>query len=245
VTPHPGLSPARRRELLGYALDYARAHHLTIPNGAGGDVDTSADRTLIRAVQGHARGYHGDKRISVTGLLDGATGVLLEDAYGPHAPPAGVLYRPLPTPVPIRSEFAIVDAEGAPQGHDGSGAKWHAGLDWMAPGGTAIISPEAGQVVEAHDSGDRSGQVFGGTVRVRAASGRVWVFRHIAEPVSAGDAVRRGQHIANVSSWLDAPLSTHAHIELWRSWDYGTDGYFVANMVDPLPVLRTAIKAPA
>lgn len=141
------------------------------------------------------------------------------------------LIAPLPGRAPKASEFARVDAEGAP---DRRGVKHHAAIDWFAPGGTILVAPEAGKVVEVTPSRGTHGQVFGGVVKIQTPDGRVWVFRHVDPGNSAlrvGGRVQEGQPLARVVRWSDNPSSSHSHIELWRSLG---GGYVYENMVDPL-----------
>jgi murein DD-endopeptidase MepM/ murein hydrolase activator NlpD len=93
------------------------------------------------------------------------------------------------------------------------------------------VSPVDGEVVEARSSGgDTSGQIFGGTVKVREPSGRVYVLRHSEPSVAVGAKVAAGQPIAQVIRWSDAPASSHIHMEVWRTLE---GGYSVPNMIDP------------
>jgi murein DD-endopeptidase MepM/ murein hydrolase activator NlpD len=97
-----------------------------------------------------------------------------------------------------------------------------------------VRSPIDGTVVEARASRGNSGQVFGGTVKVQARDGRVWVFRHVdPKNVHVGQHVGAGERIAQVTSWRDGP--SHAHIELWKT--YG-GGYDFENMLDPMTFLK-------
>ncbi|HET6689669.1 MAG TPA: peptidoglycan DD-metalloendopeptidase family protein, partial [Miltoncostaeaceae bacterium] len=136
------------------------------------------------------------------------------------------------------SEFGMPDAEGAP-GPDGNR---HAAYDFFARENAPIRSPIAGEVVEVRASRGTSGQIFGGTVKVRGGDGKVWVFRHVTPgAVSVGQRVQAGAEIAKVSPWTDGP--EHAHIELWKTLG---GGYNVANMEDPLPHLKAMYSgAPA
>ncbi|WP_217913377.1 peptidoglycan DD-metalloendopeptidase family protein [Miltoncostaea marina] len=128
------------------------------------------------------------------------------------------------------SEFLMRDAEGAP----GSGGNFHAAYDLFAEENAPIRSPVSGTVVEVRASRGTSGQVFGGTVKVQAPDGRVWVFRHVTPgAVAVGQQVAAGTEIAKVSPWTDGP--EHTHIELWKTL---SGGYNVANMEDPMPVLE-------
>ena len=77
------------------------------------------------------------------------------------------------------------------------------------------------------------GQVFGGTVKIENAAGRVWVMRHVQPRVDVGQRVDAGQLIATVVPWRSGP--PHVHIELWKSLG---GGYRLENMIDPVTVLR-------
>lgn len=126
--------------------------------------------------------------------------------------------------------FRFADAQGM---HSSSGTRYHGGVDWFAPGGTPFRSPQAGVVVEARDSGDTSGPVYGGTVKVRTVDGIVWVARHVNPTVSVGQAVSAGEEIARVTRWSDNPTSSHGHVECWRTLG---GGYRIENAIDPAGV---------
>ena len=128
------------------------------------------------------------------------------------------------------SEFNVRDAEGAP----GPTGNLHAGYDLFGQENAPIRSPIAGTIVEVRASRGTSGQIFGGTVKVEGADGRVWVFRHVSPgSVSVGQPVAAGTQIAAISPWTDGP--EHTHIEVWKSF---AGGYNVPNMEDPLPYLQ-------
>jgi len=128
------------------------------------------------------------------------------------------------------SEFRVEDPEGAPAAN---GRSYHAAKDWFAPGGSPVRAPERGRVVEARRSKTSVGQVFGGTVKVEQAAGRIWVMRHVHPRVDVGQRVDAGQLIATVVAWKSGP--PHVHIELWKSLG---GGYRLENMIDPVTVLR-------
>ena len=135
------------------------------------------------------------------------------------------------------SEFGVVDAEGAPRS---DGVKIHAGYDLFANGGAPVRAMVTGKVVEARASRGDSGQVFGGTVKVEAADGKVYVFRHVDPSVQVGQTVQAGQPVATVTNWRDG--QPHVHMELWKSFG---GGYNADNMLDPLDALKQASGAPA
>ena len=116
-----------------------------------------------------------------------------------------------------------------PEGQDGR----HMAIDWFAPADTSVVVPEGGVVIEARYDPRTSGQIFGGTVKVRTRDGRVWVFRHTnpAHGIRAGMSVAGGTPIGLVAPWTG---STHSHVELWRTEG---GGYHAANMINPLTYL--------
>lgn len=209
----------RRFKDLKY-MGVPRLHNLAVFVGALSNDPFAPDRKLNRQelvqwITGH--------------LPKGEAAATAATAETGAARAPGGQYVPLPTPVPPGSEFAAVDAEGAP---DASGVPHHAGKDWFAPAGTAVSSPVPGTVIEVKQATSHSGQVFGGVVKVQGANGRVWVFRHVDPAgVKVGDKVKGGQQIATVSQWTDG--RTHTHIELWKTLK---GGYRYENMIDPLTV---------
>lgn len=134
---------------------------------------------------------------------------------------------PLSTPPGTISEFAIQDAEGAKADN---GRRYHAAKDWFAPGGSRVGAPVAGEIVEAKPSVGDHGQIFGGVVKILAASDKkVWVFRHVEPQVKLHEMVTPGERIAKVTKWRDGP--SHAHIEIWKNLSLGYD---YENMIDPM-----------
>jgi murein DD-endopeptidase MepM/ murein hydrolase activator NlpD len=130
------------------------------------------------------------------------------------------------------SEFHVHDAEGAP----GAEGNLHAGYDLFARAGAPVRSPIEGTIVEVKASRGNTGQIFGGTVKVQGADGRVWVFRHVdPKGVVEGAKVTAGQEIASVTEWTGG--AHHAHIELWKTLE---GGYNVSNMEDPYAELQKA-----
>jgi murein DD-endopeptidase MepM/ murein hydrolase activator NlpD len=154
-----------------------------------------------------------------------------EQRKGRPYPEKRGIVRPLSSDPKRWSEFRVPDAEGA-RADDGS--RYHAAKDWFAPGGSPVRSPVAGKIVEVEPSHDVTGQVFGGKVKIQAADGKVWVFRHV-DPrprVTLGRRVKAGEVVASVSRWRDGP--PHTHIELWKTLQ---GGYDFENMIDPMKFL--------
>jgi murein DD-endopeptidase MepM/ murein hydrolase activator NlpD len=146
-------------------------------------------------------------------------------------PVPGSVARPLPTRAGSISEFAIADAEGAPSN---SGQRFHAGKDWFAPGHARVESPVAGKVIQARQSTDVTGQVFGGTVKILANDGKVWVLRHTNPTVSLGQRVAAGAPVAKVTAWEDGP--PHVHFEVWKTRNNDVQDF--ENMIDPMKFFR-------
>lgn len=155
------------------------------------------------------------------------------DAPAPSGTPqaSGALVKPVDAKLPPGSEFSMNDPEGAP---DARGGRHHAAKDWFAPAGSAVRAPVDGTIVEVRQSRGNSGQVFGGTVKVEAENGQVWVFRHV-DPANlrVGQKVDAGTQIARVADWTSGP--DHTHVELWKSL---SGGYRYENMIDPMTVLK-------
>jgi WD40 repeat protein len=139
---------------------------------------------------------------------------------------------PLSTAPGRFSEFTIPDAEGA-LANDGQ--RYHAGKDWFAPGGSVVRAPVRGKVVEAKPSRGTTGQVAGGTVKIEARDGKVWVFRFVDPTVRVGRQVLPGQQVATVTRWRDG--SPHIHMEVWKTL---AGGYDFENMLDPMIFFRPA-----
>ena len=96
------------------------------------------------------------------------------------------------------TEFTVRDAEGAP----GPGGSYHAAYDFFTEENAPIRAPFAGTIVEVRASRGTSGQIFGGTVKIQSADGRVWVFRHVTPgSVSVGQQVKA--IIYSVFGWED------------------------------------------
>jgi murein DD-endopeptidase MepM/ murein hydrolase activator NlpD len=128
---------------------------------------------------------------------------------------SGTVVRPLPTKLGGGS-YGYSDAEG-------QGGR-HLAHDWFAPANTAVASPVSGTVfrvkADPNPGKSASGQIFGGSVYIKADDGKVWVFRHMAVPeqsVRKGQRVKAGQKIGGVKSW---GKSSHTHVELYKPGPY-------------------------
>ncbi|MEW6435030.1 MAG: peptidoglycan-binding protein [Myxococcota bacterium] len=218
----------------------------TLRFGARGDAVRGLQQRLAQLGfdPGGVDGVFGPKTQSAVRRFQASRGLVADGIVGPQTwgalragdvfhPPAssGGVTRPIASPLTPVSEFALRDAEGAPAAN---GARYHAAKDWFAPGGSPVSSPIAGTVVEVRASRGNTGQVYGGTVKIQGADGRVWVFRHVdPSGVSVGQRVNAGQTVAHVTDWRSGP--DHVHIELWRTL---AGGYRYENMIDPMTELR-------
>ena len=149
-------------------------------------------------------------------------------------------YPPLPTAKvsygkPGYQDFAfwLSDAQGMHPRPPGK----HGAVDWFADGNEPVKAARAGRVVEVVPTRGRTGQVFGGVVKVEEPDGTVWVYRHI-DPlyVSVGAQVEATQVIGKVTDWIGGP--SHLHMEVWRTL---AGGYNIANAIDPADYTYTVV----
>ena len=178
----------------------------------------------------YARAYFEQERLKTparTITVAGGVGTLGGGASG--------LVPPLSTGFPKHSSFNTPDG---PEGVPSKDGYIHGGLDWFAPAGTPVHAPIAGVIVEAKPSRGTSGQVFGGTIKLQAEDGRVFVFRHVVPSVGVDAKVKAGATVATVSKWDSG--STHAHLEVWKSLK---GGYTAGNMIDPWVAYQTGQEA--
>lgn len=213
-------SPAQRKGERSAAVKHTE-EQLRKAGYNPGKVDGVFDNGTLKALHKFEREHHLARTDSV-----GRTQLRAIEKTAKHS-----LVRPIESRLTAISEYGVRDAEGAPAN---SGARFHAGKDWFAPGGSTVRAPVDGKVVEVRASRGNSGQVFGGTVKVQAKDGKVWVFRHVdPHGVRVGQQVHAGQRIAKVTQWRDGP--SHAHIELWKTY---AGGYDFENMLDPMKFLK-------
>jgi hypothetical protein len=140
-------------------------------------------------------------------------------------------YYPVPPPpFPKASQYSVADGPEGPA--DAHGVHKHGALDWFASGGTGVVAPSPGKIVEIKASKGTSGQVYGGVVKLEQADGIVWVFRHVnpTSSIRVGASVSAGTTLARIVRWSDSPSSSHCHIEVWRTL---AGGYKLNNMMDP------------
>jgi murein DD-endopeptidase MepM/ murein hydrolase activator NlpD len=216
-------------------LGKAPGGHSPIAQLAGASTQSMLAAQMLHQATQTAGGQLGDPSSVMAMAMMRQQAEAAAQEFGP-TPQAGVPLSkpgkaglPLGTPMGGRSEFGVVDAEGAP---GAGGKRYHAGKDWFAPAGSNVTAPWGGKVVEVKQSRGNSGQVFGGTVKIQGADGRVFVARHVdPRKFKVGQSVKPGQAVATVSAWTGG--SPHAHIEVWKSL---RGGYRYENMIDPVRV---------
>lgn len=101
--------------------------------------------------------------------------------------------------------------------HETSGLANNWALDFMAPGGTRFLAPEAGTITRL--SGHRpsegviGGDIYGWNIYLTAPSG-VWYFAtHLGNrDVTVGQKVRAGDILGHVGNWPGDPGRSHTHL---------------------------------
>ncbi|MFT4166443.1 MAG: M23 family metallopeptidase [Microlunatus sp.] len=138
--------------------------------------------------------------------------------------------KALGTPtLPVRS-YTIV----ARFGDVGAWARYHTGLDFSAPIGTAIHAPTAG-VVEHAGSGGEAGGWAGTYVVLKHADGTQSLYAHMSSiSVQQGDRVTGGELLGHVGQSGRA-FGPHLHFEIYPA---GTTPGDVYTAVDPMPWLK-------
>lgn len=125
-------------------------------------------------------------------------------------PPSGVLDYPHPNtwngPAPTESDL-----------HQTAGLADNWALDFMAPGGTQVLSPEAGTIfkLSGHDptAGVVGGDIFGWNVYVHTPAGLLYFMTHLGDrDVQVGQSVRAGDIIGHVGHWPNDPGRSHTHL---------------------------------
>jgi murein DD-endopeptidase MepM/ murein hydrolase activator NlpD len=107
----------------------------------------------------------------------------------------------------------------------------HAGQDIFADGGTPIVAPRGGTIIDA-GYGPSAGYYI---ALHGAGNNRDYFFAHLragSTLVRKGDRVRTGQRLGQVGQTGDA-IGTHLHFEVWVGAWWG-GGY----TIDPLPDLQ-------
>lgn len=90
-------------------------------------------------------------------------------------------------------------------------------LDFMAPGGTRVCSPEAGTIwkLSGHDpaAGVIGGDIYGWNVYVHTPSGLLYFCTHLGDRlVTLGQKVKAGTLLGHVGHWPHDEPRSHTHL---------------------------------
>lgn len=209
--PAPGNAPAGRRP--GGAQD-----------GGGGELTPGSRAAVLRYAQESERDVvEGRMPADPMGIAaqlrftrnvpdpaaPGAPGLPQgRNAPAPSTGPGGL--APILPGQPQYGSFGYSD----PEGQDGR----HMAVDWFANAGATVRSPVTGRVVRVSLNPNArrtaSGQVFGGVLGIRDASGRLFVMRHLdPQNFRVGQEVRAGMPVGRVTDWSG---DDHVHLEAYR-----------------------------
>jgi murein DD-endopeptidase MepM/ murein hydrolase activator NlpD len=161
-----------------------------------------------------------------------------EPAPAPAPAPAPVIPAPVPTSdhtFPIAGTYSF----GGEDGRFGAGRPGHIhqGQDLSAPAGTPVVAPWPSTVeaIKFQTGGAGHYVVLDGDLEDRD-----YVFMHLlagSTTVKVGDAVARGQQIAQVGS-TGSSSGPHLHFEIWVGGGWYTGG----QPIDPLPFLQAWLQ---
>ena len=111
------------------------------------------------------------------------------------------------------------DLENGPSNHGKRAlGNWQSDNAWdvFAPAGSVVNSYTDGTVKKVRDTGSNSGKIFGTQVTVTGGQGYPDIFyTHLRNvKLKAGDVVKVGDRIGEVSDWVGHDKITHVHIGL-------------------------------
>jgi murein DD-endopeptidase MepM/ murein hydrolase activator NlpD len=132
-----------------------------------------------------------------------------------HAFPAGTLVYPHPA-----GTVGTSISGGVPNGfHETGGLKGNWALDFMAPGGTPFLAPEAVTVtlLTGHDPNagvfGAKHDVFGLSMHLKTAAGLEYFATHLGDrTVHEGQSVHAGDLLGHVGHWPNDPGRSHTHL---------------------------------
>lgn len=103
--------------------------------------------------------------------------------------------------------------------HETGGLEGNWALDFMAPGGSVVLSPVDGAVsrFSGHDPDTgvhgEAGDVFGWTIYLVGRGGYQFFLTHLGvRNVNVGRGVCRGETLARVGHWPNDPGRSHLHL---------------------------------
>jgi len=122
--------------------------------------------------------------------------------------------RSLCYPHPKTAKAATVNPKWM---HPTAGLAHNWALDFMAPGGTNLLAPEAGTIwrLSGHDpaQGVIGGDIYGWNIYLMTRDGLIYFSTHSDRRyVQVGDKVAKGTIIGRVGSWPGDPGRSHTHL---------------------------------
>jgi len=101
--------------------------------------------------------------------------------------------------------------------HQTAGLANNWALDFIAPGGTAVLAPENGTVfkLSGHDpsGGVTGGDIFGWNVYLHTPAGVLYFATHLGDRgVTVEEKVKLGDVIGHVGHWPNDPGRSHTHL---------------------------------
>lgn len=111
------------------------------------------------------------------------------------------------------------DLENGPKNHGSRPlGNWESDNAWdvFAPAGTVVNSYTNGTVTKVYNNGKNSGKIYGTQVSIKGTGDYPSIFyTHLKNvKIKAGDTIKVGDVIGEISEWLDGPNMTHVHIGL-------------------------------
>ena len=125
--------------------------------------------------------------------------------------------RSLCYPHPKGVEHTYI-AGGVPKGlHRTAGLAHNWALDFMAPGGSAVLAVEAGTLwrFSGHDpdTGVHDGDIFGWNLYLHTGDGLIYFYTHLgARYGNVGLKVPKGTVVGQVGHWPGDPGRSHTHL---------------------------------
>lgn len=188
------------------------------------DVYTGADVANIKLFQ-EANGLDHDGKIgtaTLAALVPHMDAFALEmyASFDPAAVMAAVVaVAGLVYPHPVGTPNTRINGAPPPPGnvHDTKGLAGNIALDFMAPGGTMVLAPEAGTItaLTGRDpaTGVHDGDIFGFSIHLVTAGGLEYFATHLGDrTVHKGQPVRPGDVIGHVGHWPNDPGRSHTHL---------------------------------
>ena len=190
------------------------------------DVYTAADVANIKLFQ-TANGLDHDGKIgndTFAALLPHMDALALEmyssfdvAAAAARAAATAFVTTGLAYPHPLGTGGTFISG-GVPGGlHPTRGLGGNFALDFMAPGGTQVLAPEAGTILKlsGHDpsQGVIGPDIFGFNIYIHTAAGVIYFATHLGDrAVGLNEAVQPGDVIGHVGHWPNDPGRSHTHL---------------------------------